>query len=58
MIKTELQSRSFGTAYDPVLNGIARGLADLFPLIEEPSSFAKASDPQDDFTDEQDEDRQ
>lgn len=56
MIKTELHSRPFGSTYDPVLNGIARGLADLYLPVEQPSSFADASGPHVDCAEEQDED--
>lgn len=30
----QLQASDFGSAFDPVLNGVAHGLADLFPPIE------------------------
>ena len=31
------QSRAFGSAFDPVLQGVAQGLNDLFPLPEDPA---------------------
>ncbi len=30
--------RSFRTGYDPVLNGVAQGLGDLFPPVPHPES--------------------
>jgi hypothetical protein len=58
MTKTEFHQRPFGSAYDPVLNGIAQGLAALYPPVEHPNSFADAADPQRDGTGKEDEDDQ
>ena len=56
MIKSELRIHSFGSSYDPVLSGIARGLADLYPPVEHPSVTAEPDEQRMDFTPEQDED--
>lgn len=34
---------SFGSSHDPVLHGVAIGLADLFPPVEHPASVADES---------------
>ena len=34
MLKPELEEQNFGSSFDPVLNGVAHGLARLFPPIE------------------------
>ncbi|GLS43822.1 hypothetical protein [Methylobacterium brachythecii] len=34
LTKTELDERSFGSPFDPLLHGVAQGLANLFPPIE------------------------
>ena len=56
MIKSELRIQSFGSSYDPILSGIARGLADLYPPIENPGLTAEPNEQMVDFTSEQDED--
>jgi len=56
MIKSELRIQTFGSSYDPVLSGIARGLADLYPPIEHPGLTAEPNEQRVDFTSEQDED--
>lgn len=56
MIKSELRIQSFGSSYDPMLSGIARGLADLYPPVEHPSVAAEPYEQEVDFTPEQNED--
>ncbi|GEP11466.1 hypothetical protein [Methylobacterium gnaphalii] len=34
LTKTEFDERSFGSTLDPLLHGVAQGLARLFPPIE------------------------
>jgi hypothetical protein len=31
---------SFGSSHDPVLHGVASGLAELFPLVDHPAGLA------------------
>ena len=33
MLKPELEDESYGSSFDPVLNGVAHGLARLFPPV-------------------------
>lgn len=35
---------SYGSSHDPVLHGVADGLADLFPLVEQPDRFVDDAD--------------
>jgi hypothetical protein len=35
---------SYGSSHDPVLHGVADGLADLFPLVEQPAHFVDDPD--------------
>jgi hypothetical protein len=41
MIKSDYHPRAFGSAFDPLLDGVAQGLADLFPLSEPPMATDK-----------------
>lgn len=34
LVRPDIGERSFGSAYDPVLCGVAQGLARLFPPVE------------------------
>ena len=34
MLKPELEEQGYGSAFDPVLTGVAHGLARLFPPID------------------------
>jgi hypothetical protein len=43
MIKSDhTHSRAFGSAFDPILHGVAQGLDDLFPLPEDAVASDKA----------------
>lgn len=52
MIKSDPHISAFGSSFDPLLHGVARGLADLFPLPEQETTVARpqeevALEPQD-----------
>ena len=34
LFKPEIGDHTFGSSFDPVLNGVAQGLASLFPPVE------------------------
>lgn len=44
MLKSELQPSAVGPRRNPVLHGVANGLAKLFPPVEQPGTRARDAD--------------